>query len=210
MRTMTGKPTIFILDDDKAVRDSLQILLESSGLSVETYESGPAFLDTLDLRREGCLLLDLRMPGMSGLEVQEALAAKGSTLPIIMVTGHGDIPMAVRAIKAGAADFIEKPFREEIILDSVWLAIEPRQQTRAKAFPVDDIRGRIAILTRREREVLDQLIIGQPNKVVAFHLGISPRTVEIYRARVLEKMQANSLPHLVRMTLAVGLEPEMP
>ena len=207
---MTGKPTIFILDDDEAARDSLKVLLESAGLSVETYESGRAFLDAFDPRREGCLLLDLRMPHMSGMEVQEALAARGSTLPIIMVTGHGDIPMAVRAIKAGAADFIEKPFREEVILDSVWLAIEPGQQKRANSFPVDDIRARITSLSRRERDVLDQLIIGRPNKVVAFHLGISPRTVEIYRAQVLEKMQARSLPHLVRMTLVAGLEPEMP
>ncbi len=207
---MTTKPTIFILDDDKAVRDSLKDLLESAGLSVETHGSGRAFLDTFDPRRGGCLLLDLRMPDMNGLEVQERLAAKGSTLPIIMVTAHGDIPMAVRAIKAGAANFIEKPFREEVILDSVRMAIEPGQETCAKAFPVDDIRARIGSLTPREREVLDQLIIGQPNKVAAFHLEISPRTVEIYRARVLEKMQARSLPHLVRMTLAAGLEPEMP
>lgn len=205
---MTNEPTIFIVDDDEAVRDSLKALLESAGLKVQAYGSGQEFLNANDPSRSGCLLLDIRMPDMSGLEVQEELVAKQDNLPIIMITGHGDIPIAVKAMKAGAFDFIEKPFKDEVILDSLRRALGLDEQFRRKESSAIDVGARVALLTPRERDVLEQLVIGRQNKVIAFDLGISPRTVEVHRARVMEKMKARSLSHLVRMALAAGINPQ--
>lgn len=200
---------VYIVDDHDAVRDSLAALLESAGHSVEMYSCGHDFLQALNPSRHGCLLLDLRLPDMSGIEVQKKLSAMGAKLSTIMISGYGDIPLAVRAIKAGAVDFIEKPCPDDIILDSVSRALEMAQRARAEESTSDDLAVRLTLLTPRERQVLEALISGQPNKVIAHLLGISPRTVEIHRARVMQKMEAKSLSHLVRMALAVGIETDL-
>lgn len=205
---MTGEHTIFVVDDDEAVRDSLQALLESAGFTVEVFASGQAFLEVHVPNRSGCLVVDVQMPGMSGLELQRRLAADGVDLPVIVITGHGDIPMAVKALKAGALDFIEKPFADDSILVSVQHALEQAKQGQRQKSLAAYAAGRIALLTAREREVLEQLVIGRSNKVIAYELEISPRTVELHRARVMEKMQARSLSQLVRMALAVGVAPD--
>ncbi len=201
-----AEQTIFIVDDDEAFRTSLAVLLMSAGYSAESYPSGPAFLDACREVEGACVLLDVRMPVMSGLEVQGTLKARRPDLPIIMITGHGDVPMAVRALKSGAVDFIEKPFRDDDLLESIQRAVT---MSRSGAPGVNaDIRSRVDRLSPREREVLDLLVIGRPNKIIAYELGISPRTTEIHRARVMEKMGADSLSHLVRMALAAGIDPE--
>ena len=200
--------TVFVLDDDEAVRDSLGALLESAGFVVETFGSGADFLDRLAPEGGGCLVLDVRMPGLSGLEVQEELAKKGIAIPVIIITGHGDVPIAVKALKSGAVDFIEKPFADDIILESVRHALEQDQQIKQDLSAAMEIKARFERLTPRERDVLGQLVIGNPNKIIAHELGISPRTVEIHRARVLEKMSARSLSHLVRLAIAAGVVPE--
>lgn len=204
---MTNETPIFVVDDDDAVRDSLKALLETEGLGVETYASGQAFLDAHDPSRRGCLLLDVRMPDMTGLELQQKLAARPHKLSIIIITGHGDVPMAVKAMKVGAVDFIEKPYSDETILESVHNACESGAPSAGKGMAVEETEARIALLSPREREVLDQLIIGHQNKMIAYELGISPRTVEIHRSRVMAKMQAKSLPQLVRMALTAGIDP---
>jgi len=200
--------TVFVVDDDEAVRDSLGALLESVGFEVESFGSGADFLDRLDPKRGGCIVLDVRMPGLSGLEIQEKLTEKRITLPVIIITGHGDVPIAVQAIKAGAMDFIEKPFGDDIILESVGRALERGRRNKRDASSAVEIEARMARLTPRERDVLEQLVIGNPNKIIAHKLGISPRTVEIHRARVIEKMEARSLSHLVRLALTAGVVPE--
>lgn len=204
---MTNETPIFVVDDDDAVRESLKALLETEGLSVETYASGQAFLDAYDPSRRGCLLLDVRMPDMTGLELQQKLAAGPHKLSIIIITGHGDVPMAVNAMKAGAVDFIEKPYSDETILGSVNNALESGAPGTGKGTAVEETASRIALLSPRERQVLDQLIIGHQNKMIAYELGISPRTVEIHRSRVMAKMQAKNLPQLVRMALTAGNDP---
>lgn len=204
---MTNETPIFVVDDDDAVRESLKALLETEGLSVETYASGQAFLDAYDPSRRGCLLLDVRMPDMTGLELQQKLAAGPHKLSIIIITGHGDVPMAVNAMKAGAVDFIEKPYSDETILGSVNNALESGAPGAGKGTAVEETASRIALLSPRERQVLDQLIIGHQNKMIAYELGISPRTVEIHRSRVMAKMQAKNLPQLVRMALTAGNDP---
>lgn len=204
---MTNETPIFVVDDDDAVRESLKALLETEGLSVETYGSGQEFLDAYDPSRRGCLLLDVRMPDMTGLELQQKLAARPHKLSIIIITGHGDVPMAVNAMKAGAVDFIEKPYSDETILGSVNNALESGAPDAGKGTAVEDTASRIALLSPRERQVLDQLIIGHQNKMIAYELGISPRTVEIHRSRVMAKMQAKNLPQLVRMALTAGNDP---
>ena len=199
---------VFVLDDDDAVRDSLKALLESAGLEVEIFGSGKEFLSDLDPTRGGCLVLDVRMPGLSGLEIQEKLAEKGNAMPVIIITGHGDIPIAVQAMKAGAVDFIEKPFGDDVILESVHRALKHGEQIQRDASSATELGARLARLTPRERDVLEKLVIGNPNKIIAYELGISPRTVEIHRARVIEKMEARSLSHLVRLAIAAGAVPE--
>ena len=208
-----AKPAIFIVDDDPAVRDSMRRLFESLGLEVEAYGSGEEFLARASPLhgarappRRGCLLLDLRTPDAAGLELLERLAASRERLPIIVIAGHGDIQLAVKAMKAGAADFIEKPVTDEVILDCVRHTLGLDEQGRAKESEIGKTAARIAVLTPRQREVLDHLIIGRKNKEIGFELGISPRTVEIHRARVMEKMQAKSLSQLVRMAIAAGID----
>ena len=206
MRTNVNntRPTIFVVDDDSAVRDALKLLLRSVGQSVETYGAGSEFLESYSEDRPGCLVLDIRMPGMSGLELQQKLNEKHSILPIIFITGHGDVPMAVEAMQAGAVDFIQKPFRDQDLIDRINQALEKDTSNRAALGERNDIRKRLETLTPREREVLDLVVHGKANKVIAGDLKLSQRTVEIHRARVMEKMQASSLAHLVRMVLEVG------
>jgi two-component system, LuxR family, response regulator FixJ len=199
-----ARATIFIVDDDMAVRDALKLLLRSVGQAVETYGSAQEFLDAYSEDRPGCLVLDIRMPGMSGLELQQKLNEKHSILPIIFITGHGDVPMAVEAMQAGAVDFIQKPFRDQDLIDRINQALEKDSNNRAALGERNDIRKRLETLTPREREVLDLVVHGKANKVIAGDLKLSQRTVEIHRARVMEKMQASSLAHLVRMVLEVG------
>lgn len=205
---MPNDQTVYIVDDDEGVRDSLLALLESNGLAVETFASGGEFLDAQDGRINGCLLLDVQMPEMDGLQVLEKLVADGLMPPVIMITGYGEVRIAVKAMKAGALDFVEKPFAEEVILDSVRRALELDAQNRRRTESLDAAQAGLARLTARERDVLEQLVIGQQNKVIAFELGISARTVEIHRARVMEKMGARNLSHLIRMALSLGLDPD--
>lgn len=199
-----ARPTIFVVDDDSAVRDALKLLLRSVGQAVETFSSGQEFADAYTEDRPGCLVLDIRMPGMSGLELQQKLNERHSILPIIFITGHGDVPMAVEAMQAGAVDFIQKPFRDQDLIDRINQALEKDANNRAALGERNDIRRRLETLTPREREVLDLVVHGKANKVIAGDLKLSQRTVEIHRARVMEKMQASSLAHLVRMVLEVG------
>jgi two-component system response regulator FixJ len=203
---MGHDPVVFVVDDDPAMRDSLKLLLESSGYSTQTYESAVAFLASDAHGRPGCVVADVRMPEMDGLELQEELRAKRSALPVILMTGHADVPIAVRAMKAGAIDFLEKPFEDTALLDSVRRALERARATGAADANTKIVQERLATLTERERQVLDLLVAGKPNKIVAYELSISPRTVEIHRARVMDKMEAKSLAQLVHMTLAVRAE----
>jgi len=200
------EPVVFIVDDDASVRDSLKLLARSVGLQAETFESGRAFLTAYDPDRWGCLVLDVRMPGMSGLELQDQLLEMGATLPIVFVTAHGDIPMAVQAMQAGAVDFIQKPFRDQELIDKVQHAIEHHRRLLQAVTDIDAIRARRDSLTPREREVMELVVQGMANKVIAIDLGISQRTVEIHRARVMEKMQAESLSQLVQMAMRAAGE----
>jgi two-component system response regulator FixJ len=192
---------IYIVDDDAAVRDSLRMLLESAGYTVRGYNAARSFLSDAEMDR-GCLVVDIRMPGMSGLELQEELTRRNITLPVIVITGHGDVPLAVRAMTAGAVDFIEKPFDDQRMLDSVARALLIGTQERGRAGEAQAARDMLSLLTPRERDVLDQLVKGNPNKIVAHELGISPRTVEIHRANVMDKLQARNLSDIVRTALA--------
>jgi len=193
--------TVFVIDDDQAVRDSLRLLLKSVGLPVRTHASAQEFLPSYDTRQPGCLIVDIRMPGMSGLELQQQLNLQGTTIPLIFITGHGDIPMAVEAMQLGAFDFLQKPFRDQDLIDRVQRALERDTSMRTQLKATDRIRERLATLTPREREVLNLVTTGKPNKVMAGDLGVSQRTIEIHRSRVMEKMQAHSLAQLVRMTM---------
>ncbi|HSD42212.1 MAG TPA: response regulator transcription factor [Burkholderiales bacterium] len=200
------EPTVYVIDDEPAIRDSLAMLLRSVGLPSRTFPTAPAFLEAFDGAAPGCAIADVRMPGMSGLELQEALRARAARLPVIIITGHGDIAMAVRAMKAGAADFIEKPFNEQVLLDAVHRALaQNRADAPSAGANRTEIEARVATLTPREREVMLLIAEGRPNKVVATRLGLSTRTVEVHRAKVMEKMSARSLAELVRMAIACDL-----
>jgi two-component system, LuxR family, response regulator FixJ len=192
-------PTVFIVDDDPAIRFAMQALMDSVHIPHEIYDSGDAFLESVGEGRPGCLVLDIRMPGLGGLELQEELLKRGSTLPIIFITGHGDVPMAVEAMQKGAVDFIQKPFRDQDLLDRIREAVKTDQERRQAQQLHAEVADRLARLTHREREVFDLVVTGKPNKVIAYELGVSQRTVEIHRARVMEKMQARSLADLVKM-----------
>jgi two-component system response regulator FixJ len=203
---MTQTPTIFVVDDDDAIRDSLQMLLESAGFGrVVVCASGRSFLDKVSPRPGDCVLLDVRMPDMDGLELQAEIKRRGMSLPVVVMTGHGDVPIAVRAMKAGAVDFIEKPFADDVLIDSVHRALAQAAVVDRERADASETKRRLDALTTREREVLEGMVAGRPNKVIAHNLGISPRTVEIHRARVMDKMQARSLSALVRMALAAGI-----
>jgi two-component system, LuxR family, response regulator FixJ len=194
-------PTVFIVDDDDAVRGSLRLLLKSVGLAAATLSSAQDFLATYDPQQPGCLILDVRMPGMSGLELQQQLNLRGAIIPVIFITGHGDIPMAVEAMQQGAFDFLQKPFRDQDLIDRIQRALAKDQTGRAELQERSRIKERLESLTAREREVLELVTSGKPNKIMAADLGVSQRTVEIHRARVMEKMGASSLAQLVRMVL---------
>jgi two-component system response regulator FixJ len=197
-------PIVFIVDDDEAVRSSLRLLLKSVGLVPVALGSAREFLDKHDPAQPGCLVLDVRMPEMSGLELQEQLNLRGAVVPVIFITGHGDVPMAVEAIQAGAFDFLQKPFRDQDLIDRIQRALEKDRANRAVLNERSLIRQRLESLTPREREVLTMVTNGKPNKVMAADLGVSQRTVEIHRARVMEKMGASSLAQLVRMFMDLG------
>ncbi|MBW8269394.1 response regulator FixJ [Caldovatus aquaticus] len=202
---MADDAAVHVIDDDDAVRDSLAFLFASAGLPARTYDTAEAFVAVAAGLRAGCVLTDVRMPGMDGLELQRRLREIGLRLPVIVMTGHADVPIAVQALKAGAADFIEKPFDDEALLAAVRAALDADREARAREAEVEEIAARLAILTPRERQVLERLVLGQPNKIIAYELGTSPRTVEVHRARVMDKMRARSLSELVRMALRVGI-----
>ncbi len=191
--------TIFVVDDDAAVRDALSLLIRSMSLEVETFESARAFLDSCDPARPGCVVLDIRMPGMSGLDLQQELRRRDVPLPIIFITGHGDVAMAVRAMKSGAIDFIEKPFNDQQLLDRINQAIGIDRANRQYRDEHDNIAAKIELLSPREHEVMERIVNGQANKVIAIDLGLSERTVEIHRAKVMAKTGARSLAQLVTM-----------
>ena len=195
------QPTVFIVDDDEAMRSSLQWLIESVGLSVECFESAEAFLNAYHPGRSGCLLLDVRMPGMGGLELQEYLRRHEISIPVIIITGHGDVPMSVRAMKEGAIDFIEKPFNDELLLDAIRNALSVDEQQRWEQTQRAELASRLSLLTPREHEVMDMVTAGKSNKEIANALGVSAKTVEAHRAKVMDKMQAGSLAELVRMSM---------
>ena len=201
---MPPEPTVFVVDDDPAMRESLRWLLQSVGLAVETHAGAAAFLSSYDPSRSGCLVLDMRMPGMSGLNLQDELIARRITLPIIIITGYAEVPTAVRALKRGAVDFIEKPFSDELLLDRIRQAIETDRQTRDAEAQRAEVTVRFAQLTPREREVMELVIAGKANKVIAAELGLSPKTVEVHRANVMRKMAVDSVAELVRLGLIVA------
>ncbi len=199
------KPTVFIVDDDEQVRNALTLLMESVGLNTESFTSAQEYLDQFDVDKPGCLILDVRMPGISGLDLQARLAAERIHPAIIIITGHGDVPMAVRAVTAGAVDFIEKPFNNQSMLDTVHKAIEQDAKHRGESSLVQDIEVHYNDLTPREKEVLQFVIEGNRNKVIAANMNISQSTVEAHRSKVMEKMDAETLSDLMRMALILKL-----
>ncbi len=202
---MSSKARVYVVDDDAAVRDSLIFQLEVEGYEVSGFASGAEFLSAASTLPAGCLIVDVRMPEIDGIELQGRLRELGLSFPVIVITGHGDVPLAVQAMKAGAVDFVEKPFSEKNILASIDLALKQRRPPERRDEEAEAAEARLATLSAREREVLEGLVAGQPNKLIAYELGISTRTVEVHRARVMDKMQARSLSELVRLALAVGI-----
>lgn len=194
-------PTVFIVDDDEAVRASLRLLLKSVGIAAQAFGSAQEFLASFDPARPGCLVLDIRMPGMSGMELQQHLNMRGAIIPVLFISGHGDVPMAVEAMKNGAFDFLQKPFRDQELIDRVQRALARDGESRVSLSQHSKLRNRLDSLTSREREVLDLMVQGKPNKIMAADLGISQRTVEIHRARVMEKLGVSSLAQAVRMMM---------
>ena len=203
---MTDRPTILIVDDDAAMRDSLKELMETAGFSVRTFESAEALLREA-VPSGSCLVTDIRMPEMDGLELQEEIAKREIDLPVIFMTGHGDVPLAVRAMKAGAVDFVEKPFNDSLILTTVKHALKAGKQNSDRIAEAKSAHELIASLTPRELNVLEKLVAGRSNKVAAYELGISPRTIEIHRANIMDKMNARSLSDVVRIALAAEHSP---
>lgn len=192
--------TVFVVDDDADVRDSISVLLESAGMTVVSFPSGKQFLAEA-ASAQGCLVADIRMPDMSGLELQDELVSRKVELPVIIITGHADVPLAVRAMKAGAVDFLEKPFDDELLLDSIRRALDMGSRSRTRSAESQAARQMLELLTPRERLVLDKLVTARSNKVAAHELGISPRTVEIHRAHIMDKTRASNLSDLVRLVL---------
>ena len=203
--TATDAATVFVVDDDPSMRDSLRWLIESVGLNVESFANADAFMEQFTGDAAGCLVLDVRMPGTSGMELLDSLKSRGVDVPIIIISGHGDVPMAVQALKRGALDFLEKPFRDQELLEQIAKAIELDQSRREKAESVSGIRERLEKLTPREREVMELVVAGYANKQVAAKLGLSEKTIEVHRSRVMSKMRAKTLPCLVKMAIAAGV-----
>jgi len=202
----TADTVIHIVDDEEAVRNSLAFLLSGAGFAVRVHESATQFLAIAPEISNGCLITDLRMPDMDGVELLRRLNAADAMLPAIVITGHGDVQMAVEAMKNGAIDFIEKPFSDDVLIDSITRAADRAAERVQSDAVVEQVRQRLATLSERERQVLKGVVAGQANKTIAFDLGISPRTVEVYRAGLMGKMQARSLPELVRMVMDVAIE----
>jgi two-component system, LuxR family, response regulator FixJ len=196
--------TVFVVDDDEAVRKSLSLLLKSLGLATSTYSSAADFLANYDLHQPGCAIVDVRMPGMSGLELQAELNRRAAIIPVIFITGHADVPMAVDAMQNGAFDFLQKPFTDQDLSDRVQRALASDRNHREQLKDKEQIRQRVEALTPREREVMTLVTAGKPNKIMAAELGVSQRTVEIHRAHVMEKMGTSSLAQLVRMTMTLS------
>ena len=205
---MADEAVVHVIDDDPAVRDSLSFLLATAGLTVRTFETAGAFVAALTTVAPGCIVTDVRMPGMSGIELMAALTRRGITLPVIVITGHGDVPLAVEAMKLGAFDFIEKPFDDDTIIASVNAALAKYATSGRDEGRRAEVVAKLATLSQRERQVLDGLVAGHPNKTIAYDLDISPRTVDVYRANVMNKMGASSLSALVRMTIVAGPGPD--
>jgi two-component system response regulator FixJ len=202
---MASDAIVHVIDDDEAVRQSIEFLLRTAGVTARTYDSASAFLTALPTVDPGCIITDVRMPGISGIELLRRLGEMRIKMPVIVITGHGDVPLAVEAMKNGAVDFLEKPFEDEHLLGSVRAALNRSQENATRDAERAALQARLSTLTNREREVLEGLVAGKPNKVIAFDLAISPRTVEIYRANVMTKMEAASLSELVRMALVIGV-----
>jgi FixJ family two-component response regulator len=200
-------PIIFVVDDDPSVRRALKRLISSAGFQVETFASAQDFLQSSRHDGPACLVLDVRLPGVSGLDLQEQLTAAGLNMPIVFITGHGDIPMSVRAMKAGAVDFLPKPFNDQDLLGAIHLALEKDKKTRREQAEVAEIQRRVDTLTPREREVFALVVTGLLNKQVAARLGTSEKTIKVHRARVMEKMHSESLAELVRLAEKVGISP---
>lgn len=198
---MSSSPTVFVVDDDAALRDSIQFLLEPEDLQVACFESGVAFRKCYDNKKPGCILLDVLMPDLSGLDLLEELSKDPLAPPVLLITGHGDVPMAVRALKAGAFDFIEKPFSPEMLIDCIRRALDQDARHRESQVELGSIIERYERLTARERQVFRLVVDGNPNKVIAAELGLSQKTVEVHRAHVMEKMEATSFAHLVKMSV---------
>jgi two-component system, LuxR family, response regulator FixJ len=201
MSTMQPEPVICVIDDDEAVRHSLEFLLKSAGIKVRGFESANAFLEILSEVDGGCVITDVRMPGMTGIDLLKHLHANKADLPVIVITGHGDVALAVEAMKVGAFDFLEKPFDDELLIAAVRAALQRDADAAKRKAGLGAIQQKLAALSAREHQVLEGLVAGKANKVIAFDLGISPRTVEIYRANVMTKLEAKSLSELVRMAM---------
>jgi two-component system response regulator FixJ len=203
---MAPKRNIYVVDDDEAVRHALALQLSTAGFAVRSFGSAQGFLDGAAALAPGCLVSDIRMPGIDGLELLKTLTERNMSFPVVFITGHADVAIAVRAIKAGAVDFVEKPFSEDAILESIAQAQDRLERSRLETERGEAAHELLALLTERERQVLEALVAGRPNKTVAYDLGISRRTVEVHRARIMDKMRAHSLSQLVRLALAAGIQ----
>jgi two-component system, LuxR family, response regulator FixJ len=202
---MQPDAVVYVIDDDEAVRQSLEFLLKTAGLTVRGFDNAKSFLDLLPQIRSGCIITDVRMPGITGIDLLRRVKELGIEIPVIVITGHGDISLAVEAMKIGAVDFLEKPFDDDTLLAVVRGSLSRNADTTQRNAELSQINDRLAALSNRERQVLDGLVAGKANKGIAFDLGISPRTVEIYRANLMTKMAANSLSDLVRMAMMSGI-----
>ncbi len=202
---MQPEPMIYVIDDDDAVRQSIEFSMKTAGISVRGFESGKAFFEALPYIDHGCVVTDVRMPEITGIDVLRKVHDEKPDLPVIVITGHGDVPLAVEAMKLGAVDFLEKPFDDDLLIESVRAALSRDADAARRKAEVSGINDKLNALSKREREVLEGLVAGKPNKTIAFDLGISPRTVEIYRANLMTKMAANSLSDLVRMAMIAGI-----
>lgn len=203
MNKSNGQSTVFVVEDDEAMRDSIQWLLESVDIGSKMFGCAIDFLESCDPGQEGCMLLDVRMPGMSGMELLEELKSRGITLPVIIITGHGDVPMAVRALKHGAFDFVQKPFNAQELLNRIYAALELDRENRHRSNEIDRRRAHYSILTDREREVAELIVAGNSSKLIAIHLGISPKTVDIHRANIMRKLHVRTVAEIVQIRLAL-------